>query len=231
MSSIMQQKLMDLSSLTSKLLRKSFGRGPESCFAYANGQFLIFYIRGFLSPLESTLLENGNSDNIEISRNIIMKTVLYQLKAIIELDFEQNVESFYHDWNYPQNTGMITVQFEGEIAKQNLQNIDRLIDLKLLTDEVERISILVQKRPERTEAFFISPKIYLVQRDGILVQIEKKLIEKGYENTLMVAKDELEKSYLHHDNRFEEIFNNPVADIFVDWDFSEDRSIICFVLK
>ncbi|MBU8914716.1 DUF2294 domain-containing protein [Bacillus sp. FJAT-29953] len=231
MSSTLQQKLMDISSLTSKLLRKSFGRGPESCIAYANERFLIFYIRGFLSPLESTLLENGNSDNIEISRNIIMKTVLYQLKAIIELEFEQNVESFYHDWNYPQNTGMITVQFEGEIAKQNLQNIDRPIDLTLLTDEVERISILVQKRPERTEAFFISPKIYLVQRDGILVQIEKKLIEKGYENTLMVAKDELEKLYLHHDNRFEEIFNNPVADIFVDWDFSEDRSIMCFVLK
>ena len=47
----------------------------------------------------------------------------------------------------------------------------------------------------------------------------------------MVTKDELEKSYLHRDSRFEEIFRNPVADIFVDWDFSEDRSIMCFVLK
>jgi len=73
--------------------------------------------------------------------------------------------------------------------------------------------------------------MYLVKRDGILVQIEKQLIIKGYEQTLMVTKDELEKSYLHRDSRFEEIFRNPVADIFVDWDFSEDRSIMCFVLK
>ncbi|MBM7650627.1 Na-translocating system protein MpsC family protein [Neobacillus cucumis] len=231
MSVPLQQKLMDISSLTSKLLRKNFGRGPESCYAYANERFLVFYIRGFLSPLESTLLENGNPDNIEISRNIVMKTVLNQLRGIIELEFEQDVECFYHDWNYPQNTGMITVQFEGDINEPVSQNQPISFDPKPLINEVERISILVQKRPEKTEAICISPKIHVVKREGILVQIEKMLIAKGYEHTLLVTKDELEKSYLHRDGRFEEIFRNPVADIFVDWDLSEDRSIICFVLK
>src|SRR3954470_18657401 len=86
----LQQKLMDISSLTSKLLRKNFGRGPESCYAYVNERFLVFYIRGFMSPLESTLLENGNSDNIYISRQIVMKSVGNQLKAILELEFEQD---------------------------------------------------------------------------------------------------------------------------------------------
>ncbi|MEH7096122.1 Na-translocating system protein MpsC family protein [Neobacillus vireti] len=227
----LQQKLMDISSLTSKLLRKNFGRGPESCYCYANERFLVFYIRGFMSPLESTLLENGNSDNIDISRHIVMKSVNNQLKGILELEFEQDIESFYHDWNYPQNTGMITVEFEGDIAGPMDRNKGGSVDLKPLIDEVERISILVQKRPERTEAILISPSIYLIKRDGILVQIEKALISKGYEHTLLVTKDELEKSYLHRDGRFEEIFHNPVADIFVDWDLSEDRSIMCFVLK
>ncbi|MEH7417810.1 Na-translocating system protein MpsC family protein [Neobacillus drentensis] len=231
MSSPLQQKLMDISSLTSKLLRKNFGRGPETCYAYAKDQFLVFYIRGFLSPLEAALLENGNSDQIEISRNIVMKNVQNQLKGILELEFAQDIESFYHDWNYPQNTGMITVQFEGAIIEKVGPKISDPVELKPLIDEVERISVLVQKRPEKTEAYFIPPKIYLIIRDGILIQIEKALIEKGYEQTLMVTKDELEKSYLHRDGRFEEIFSNPVADIFVDWDFSEDRSIMCFVLK
>jgi uncharacterized protein YbcI len=231
MSSPLQQKLMDLSSLTSKLLRKNFGRGPESCFSFANERFMVFYIRGFMSPLESALLEHGNSDNIEISRNIVMKQVLNQLKGILELEFEQDIESFYHDWNYPQNTGMITVQFEGDITQQVNHNLHSAVNLEPLINEVERISILVQKRPEKTKAYFISPKMFLVKREGILVQIEKALIAKGYEQTLIVTKDELEKSYLHRDGRFEEIFSNPVADIFVDWDLNEDRSIICFVLK
>lgn len=222
---------MDISSLTSKLLRKNFGRGPESCFAFANERFLVFYIRGFMSPLESTLLEHGNSDNIDISRNIVMKTILNQLKGILELEFEQDIESFYHDWNYPQNTGMITVQFESVVTQFVGQNQDAHIDLNPLIDEVDRISILVQKKPEKTVAYCISPKIFLVKRDGILVRIEKALIAKGFEQTLLVTKDELEKSYLHRDGRFEEIFSNPVADIFVDWEFHEDKSIICFVLK
>ncbi|MGG3467786.1 Na-translocating system protein MpsC family protein [Neobacillus pocheonensis] len=231
MSLSLQQKLMDISSLTSKLLRKSFGRGPESCFAFANERFLVFYIRGFMSPLESTLLENGNSDNIDISRNIVMKTVLNQFKGILELEFEQDIESFYHDWNYQQNTGMITVQFENVVTQFVDRNQGAHVDLKPLIDEVDRISVLVQKKPEKTEAYFISPKIYIVKRDGILVRIEKALIAKGFEQTLMVTKDELEKSYLHRDGRFEEIFSNPIADILVDWDFHEDSSIICFVLK
>lgn len=227
----LQQKLMDISSLTSKLLRKNFGRGPVSCFAFANDRFLVFYIRGFMSPLESTLLEHGNGDNVDISRSIVMKTVINQLKGILELEFEQEIESFYHDWNYTQNTGMITVEFENKITQGVDSNQVANIDLKPLIDEVDRISILVQKKPEKTEAYFISPKIYLVKRDGILVRIEKALIAKGFEQTLLVTKDELEKSYLHHDGRFEEIFSNSVIDIFVDWDFNDDKSIICFVLK
>ncbi|WP_160725406.1 Na-translocating system protein MpsC family protein [Bacillus sp. USDA818B3_A] len=231
MSSPVQQKLMDISSLTSKLLRKNFGRGPESCYAYANGRYLVFYIRGFMSPMESVLIDHGNADNVDISRNIVMKTVLDQLKGIIELEFERDIESFYHDWNYPQNTGMIAIQFEADVIKSGDQDSSDSIALRTLIDEVDRISILVQKKPDKTDAFYISPKMYLVKREGILIQIEKALILKGYEQTLLVTKDELEKSYLHRDGRFEEIFRNPVADIFVDWDFNEDRSIICFVLK
>jgi uncharacterized protein YbcI len=181
--------------------------------------------------MESTLLETGHFGTVEISRNIVMKTILQQLTAIIELEFDQEVESFYHDWNYPQNTGMITIQFRASVTHQLNQDQTEPNNFKPLIDEIDRISILVQKKPEKTEACFISPKICLVKREGILIQIEKKLIEKGYEQNLMVAKDDLEKSYLHRDNRFEEIFRNPIADVFVDWDFSEDRSIICFVLK
>lgn len=222
---------MNLSSLTSKMLRKNFGRGPDSCHAFANGPFLVFYIRGFLSPLESVLLENGNTDNVEISRAIVIKKLLMQLKGILEMEFEVEVKSFYHDWNYPNNTGMITIEFESDLTRTEETSLGSSHEFQSLINEIDRISILVQKKPEKTEAFFISPKVYLVKRDGILVQIEKALIEKGYADTLQVTKDELEKSYLHRNGHFDDILNRPVADIFVDWDFDADNSMICFVLK
>jgi uncharacterized protein YbcI len=213
------------------MLRKNFGRGPHSCHAFANGPFLVFYIRGFLSPIESVLLENGNSDNVDFSRTIVIKKLLMQLKGILEMEFGVDVKSFYHDWNYPNNTGMITIEFESDINRMDEKSLESPRDTQSIINEIDRISILVQKKPEKTEAFFISPKVYLVKRDGILIQIEKALIEKGYEHTLLVTKDELEKLYLHRNGHFEEIFSQPIADIFVDWDFNADNSMICFVLK
>jgi uncharacterized protein YbcI len=176
------------------------------------------------------LLENGNADDVDISRGIVMKNVLTQLKGILELEFDQEVDDFYHDWSYPNNTGMITVVFKEDIASLG-DPIEQFQERVPLIEEVVRISMLVQKKPELTEAFRITPKLYLVFRCGILVPIEKALLNKGYEQTLLVTKDELEKSYYHHDGRFEEIFNEKVADIFIDWNLSEDQSMICLVVK
>ncbi|MGI8387270.1 Na-translocating system protein MpsC family protein [Robertmurraya sp. P23] len=224
------EKLMSISSLTSKMLRKNFGRGPDSCFAFANGPYLVLYIRRFLSPMESVLLESGNSDKIDMSRTIVMDKILTQLKGMLEIEFGADVKSAYHDWNYNQNTGMITIEFESNVTGAVAKSEENPI-FKNLIDEVDRISIIVQKKPENTEAFFITPRVYLVKRKGILVEIEKSLIDKGYEQTLLVTKDELEKSFLHHNGHFEEIFSHPVADIFVDWNLHDDNSIICFILK
>jgi uncharacterized protein YbcI len=232
MPSPIQQKLMDISSLTSKLLRKNFGRGPESCYAFVNQRFLVLYIRGFLSPMESILLESGNRDQIDISRSIVMKNILVQLKGVLEIEFEQDVHDFYHDWNYPQNTGMITVMFEADIFTNDNNTVgEESPNFNLLLEEVGRISTLVQKMPETIDVYQITPKIYLIKREGILIEIEKALIKKGYDQTLFVTKDELEKSYFHRNGHFEDIFRQPVADIFVDWNFSEDNSMMCFVLK
>lgn len=192
--------------------------------------YLVIYIRGFLSPMESILIENGNSDNVEISRGIIMKTVLAQLKGVIELELEQDVNDFYHDWNYPNNTGIIVVEFQSE-NKEYDNKSDHIPEYGALIEEVQRISYLVQKVPETTEAIRISPKIYLVKRTGLLVQIEKALIAKGFHETLIVTKDQLEKSHFHRSGRFQEIFQQEVGDIFVDWNLHEDKSMMCFILK
>ncbi|MED4227033.1 hypothetical protein [Neobacillus cucumis] len=109
-----------------------------------------------------------------------MKNILAQLQGILKLEFEQDIKGFYHDWNYPNNTGMIAVEFEKDITTNKNQAERILPEFKLLIEEVERISTLVEKKPEKTEVYQISPKLYLIKRDGIFVQIEKALIEKGY---------------------------------------------------
>jgi uncharacterized protein YbcI len=226
----MQEKLMNISSLLSKLLRKNFGRGPDSCHAFAKDHFLVFYIRGFLSTLENVLIEYENIDNIKISRNIIMDKILLELKEILELDFQTVVAFSYHDWNYLKNTGIITVVFDQEAPPFESEAV-KFKEYKDTIDEVERLSILIQKKPDKIEVVEITSRLFLVIREGILVPIEKTLIQKGQEKTLLLAKDELEKIYFHQEGNFDLIFNRSIVDIFVHWNIKEDRSLTYLFLS
>jgi uncharacterized protein YbcI len=60
---MIEQKKEDyISSYISKLLRKKFGRGPQSCQTTISKNHLVTYIRGFLSPMENVLLEQGQDN-------------------------------------------------------------------------------------------------------------------------------------------------------------------------
>ncbi|WP_099361135.1 Na-translocating system protein MpsC family protein [Fredinandcohnia onubensis] len=224
----LQGKLKYISSYTSKLLRNKFGRGPESCFAVTANHFLVLQIRGFISPMEEVLLQENQRIQVDHARDVVIKSILAELKGVFQVTLETEVKTFFHDWNFPNNTGVIIAELESPL---NQMEKDKAIDFALLESEIDRISKLVQKIPEKTSSFQISPRIFIVKRDGILVPIEKALLKRGFEKELLFTKDNLEKSYLHRHGKYEQIFSQPVADIFVDWDFKEDNSLICFILK
>lgn len=225
----LQDKLTYISSYTSKLLRNKFGRGPESCFAATADQYVVFTIRGFISPMEEVLLQEKQEIHVDYARNIVIKSILGELKGVIQVTLEKEVISFFHDWNFPNNSGIIIVILESPLIE--LESDQQSIDFSLLEAEVSRISYLVEKTPEEIYSYQISPKIFIVKRVGILVPIEKALIERGFRQELHVTKDILEKSYLHRHGTFDQIFKQHVKDIFVDWDMNEDYSLICFILK
>ncbi|WP_449538842.1 Na-translocating system protein MpsC family protein [Ferdinandcohnia sp. Marseille-Q9671] len=224
----LQEKLTYISSYTSKLLRNKFGRGPESCFAATADHFLVLHIRGFISPMEEVLLEQHQHIHVDIARNIVISSIISELKGVFQVTLESEIRTFYHDWNYPNNTGVIIAVLENSL---NSMEKSTEVDFSLLESEVVRISTEVQKPPQEVTSFQISPRICIVKREGILVPIEKALIENGFQKELYFTKDELEKGYLHRQGTFDQVFQKKVADIFVDWDFKEDNSLICFILK
>ncbi|MFT4413853.1 Na-translocating system protein MpsC family protein [Fredinandcohnia humi] len=224
----LENKIKYISSYTSKLLRNKFGRGPESCFAFAGNHFLILHIRGFLSPIEEVLIKEKQDTQVDYLRNVVIRSILDELKGVIQVTLETDVIMINHDWNYPNNTGVIIVELQDQLLEVKK---DPEVDFSALVAEIERISLLVQKIPDETEICQISPRVIVVKRFGILINIEKALIEKGFESELYVTKDALEKSYFHRDNKFDDIFKKPVKDVFIDWKLDEDYSVMCFLLK
>ncbi|MFP7299675.1 Na-translocating system protein MpsC family protein [Neobacillus niacini] len=216
-----------ISSYISKLLRKNFGRGPRNCQTTISQNYLVTYISGFLSPMEDILLQQGQSKYVDHARNVIITHLLDEIKGIIQITFNIGVEEYYHDWNFPNNSGTLIFVLDTEAG----QKMNSDVDIQRLEHEVSRISLMVEKVPEKIITSAISPSIFLIERRGILIQIEKALIDNGFENELKFTKDELEKSYFHRYGRFEDIFNKSVRDIFIDWNFKEDKSFMAFILS
>ncbi len=223
----LNDKLTYISSYCSKALRKNFGRGPQSCQSTLNQNYLVLYIRGFISPMEEVLLQQKQTDYVENARYVIIKHLLEELKGVVQVTLEVEVEEFYHDWNFPNNSGMIILVLEKEVSQPEL-NVD--FSINDLENEIARISALVQKVPEGIKTIPISQNIVLIVRNGILVPIEKALISKGFSQELIITKDELEKKYFHRDGKFDLIFKKRIHDIFIDWNLKEDKSYIGIIL-
>ncbi|MGV3464359.1 MAG: Na-translocating system protein MpsC family protein [Heyndrickxia sp.] len=219
--------LENISSYTSKLLRKNFGRGPQSCHTTLCRNHLITYLQGFVSPMEEILLQQGQMQHVDVARSMILNHLLDELKGVVQVSLQVEVEEYYHDWNFPNNSGILIFCLEKELDVQYTTEID----IPTLEAEISRISYLVQKTPNEIHTFPISPSIYLIERKGILVQIEKALIEKGFQKELLFTKDELEKKYFHRDGRFADIFHSDVKDFFVSWNLKEDKSMMAFILN
>jgi uncharacterized protein YbcI len=222
-----QKKEEYISRYISKLLRKQFGRGPHSCQTTVSKNHLVTYIRGFLSPMEDILLEYGQNKYVDYARNFIITHLLDEIKGVVQVTLGVEVVEYYHDWNLPNNSGVLIFVLDTDSGEEYKTDVD----IQGVELEVGRISFMVEKVPDKIKIFPISPAIYLIERSGILIQIEKALIEKGFENELRFTKDELEKIYFHRDGRFEDIFNKSVMDIFIDWNFKEDKSMMAFILR
>lgn len=97
--------------------------------------------------------------------------------------------------------------------------------------EIISVSAQAQKTPEEVASYLINARTLLVIRNGILVPIEKQLIRQGLTDQLVIAKRALEKRLLHNNNNFEAILQTQVIEIFVDWNFELDKSVIVFILN
>jgi uncharacterized protein YbcI len=177
--------------------------------------------------MEEILLKQKQRKTVDDARTLIMEHLLEEIKGVVQVSISVEVREYYHDWNFPNNSGIIIFVLEEELTEDALEV---QVDSASLEREVARISMLVQKVPDQIHIFPISPTVIVVERKGILVQIEKALISKGFQQELKFTKDELEKEYFHRDGNFEALFQKSVKDIFVDWNFKEDKSLMAFIL-
>ncbi|RIX48645.1 DUF2294 family protein [Paenibacillus nanensis] len=220
----------DLASHVARLLREAFGKGPQSVYVSIRRPFIVFYLRGLLSPTEKVLFEQDQVFFIQQTRDLLMKSLIPEVRAYISLLAGMQIREFYYDWGLHNHSGVF-VGIESYEDDPGLFNQEMYFGKEELHLEIASISQHVQKLPEEIYSCMLNERTLLVIRNGILISIEKELIRLGYDEKLKLAKRNLEKGHLHNNNHFHRILNTKVIDVFADWDFELDKSVFVFMLN
>lgn len=84
----------------------------------------------------------------------------------------RQVNELYADWNLAEETGVILVVLEEEPKEEMIPWPDA-VTKEAFERKINEASYRAKKVPESTDVYWLSDRMILVRRIGILVQIEK----------------------------------------------------------
>lgn len=220
----------NIASFLGKLLRDTFGKGPESVHVSIGHTFITMYLRNFMSPSEKVLMDQDQEIIVMQTRDKLMHTLMPELNGYIKGLVAQKPNEVYYDWGLHNRSGMIIGVFSQPV-EAGVPIDEAYSGRQLLEAEIVEISRNAQKAPEEIYSCEINERTIVVVRNGILVRIEKELLRHGVGPLLLQVKRMLEKKYLHNSTSLEGILQRRIVDSFVDWDFDLDKSLMVFVLN
>jgi uncharacterized protein YbcI len=228
-SSRTQDVNQQIGNYIGKLLRDTFGKGPETVYVSTGRTFFTAYLRNFMSPMERMFMENDQWETVLSMRQKLMQTLWPDIRANVELLTGVRIHEFYADWGLHNRSGML-VGVSSEEFPCGTAFTEEFEGKEEIESELVKISQHAEKVPEEMYSCALNARTIVVVRNGILVRIEKELVRLGHSQLLRTVKANLEKSYLHNNDYLEAFLQRHIVDSFVDWDFNLDKSIIIFVL-
>ncbi|MEC0282035.1 Na-translocating system protein MpsC family protein [Terribacillus saccharophilus] len=218
-----QQK--ELAGFTAGLLRKHFGKGPESVFVSISEEIVCIYVRDLLTPVERVLLEREQYAMVYDTRDTLMDKCLPELKIQIEKWTGREYQHFFYDWDIETNGGIIVATRETIIALEQEEFPQKINEL------VSMVTESIQKLPNTVKTVTMNNRTLVIYRDGILVDIEKEIYKLDQTEILRRAKSNLEKQALRKAfDKESHLLEGVVQEVFADWEFETDRSIIVVII-
>lgn len=221
-----QEDLIILSSSLSKLLKRKFGKGPETCYASLKEGMISVHIKNFITPAEEVLIENKEINLAYNFRSAIMKAIFQEFKREITNILEVECEEIFHDWNYSINTGMILIILEESIGE--LSNRPDIVDSEKLLEVAKGVGQKIHKVPTGYSFFKLNQNSYAISYNGTMTQIEYILYKKGKLELLRQRSEEIKKEYTNSLILFERTFGRKIKELFFIWDYENDTSYIIF---
>ncbi|MFC0471122.1 Na-translocating system protein MpsC family protein [Halalkalibacter kiskunsagensis] len=219
-----QQDLTYLSSYICKVMKKMFGKGPESCTIASENNLVIAKVQQFITPAEEVLL-NRNELSLALKfRTTLLKAFFEETQEELSTMTDLVLDSFYHDWDYETNHGLLIFAAGQSFSVDDNNEGD--VFTSALRDQVKLISSKVHSEPNFVNLRIVHPTIYIVECVGGLVEQEQKneifLVEKS---------QEIRKNYKRFSKELESTFNCLIQNLFITWSYAKDKYYLVIYLK
>ncbi|MGI8387271.1 Na-translocating system protein MpsC family protein [Robertmurraya sp. P23] len=220
-----QDDLHALSSSFSKLLKRGFGKGPETCFTVFKGNKLYVYIRNFMTPAEEILYNDHQNNLITEFRTSVIRSLSDELLQESSRLLGMPFHSFYQDWNYDTNSGMLllvsnSVNLDLKTEEKGSDGVNKVI--RKIGTQFHKIPVTLRTVPSPTNS-------YAVESKGVLLPLENFIYERGQMELLLTQARNVKKGYMTHKNIIEEALNRSIEDIFMMWDYVENKNYLIFI--
>ncbi|GAA4700604.1 DUF2294 domain-containing protein [Brevibacillus fulvus] len=215
----------ELGSFIGRLLRDNFGKGPESIFVSVSERLISIYLRNFFQPMERILFDQGQEELIARMRNLMMNSLIPEIKTKIHFLTNNPIKSVYYDWNLSQKSGMILIV--------SANPFDHAAYLK---PDFEGQEILHRQmiaangnHSDQMESLKLNDRTILVMHSGAFTKVEQELIHLGFDELVLMAKKNVVKSFLEKVN-FESFLLRQVRDIFLLYNAEWEQIWFVFML-
>lgn len=218
-----------ISKYMEKFLEENFGEKPEQVRVIFRHPFLLIHLNGFLLPTEKMFVEKGQWNKVLEIRDLLMDSVKEELLIGLQEYSDGKLDDLYADWNLSKRSGMLIATMEKDSLQEEFPWPEE-VDQEVLREIILLDSMRTQRIPDKTNFYWLSDQVLLVERIGILIDIEKQLVQNGASEHLRLAKRPLEHRITQLFN-LETLLNGRVTDLFVDWNFQKEISYMVILLE
>ncbi|WKA59292.1 Na-translocating system protein MpsC family protein [Planococcus shenhongbingii] len=219
----------EIEGFISSFFESQFGESPSSVNAAIRNPFIAIHLIGFSLPSEKLLLKRMEAKRVGQTRDLLLNSVKMELFQELAAITGYDVKEIYADWNFEKESGLLIVVLDAETDPVSFIYPEG-VNKEALHEIVIKISKITQKAPETIESYWLNDITVVVERRGIMVDIEKELIKNGVIEELRVAKRPLEHRVMEF-FKLEPVLKQEINDLFVDWNFVADKAYMVFILE
>jgi|SRR4051794_37082471 uncharacterized protein YbcI len=219
-----KEDLLSLSSSFSKIIKRGFGKGPETCYTVLRANRLYVYIRNFMTPAEEILAEKQEYNLLMNFRSSVITALSQDLMKEASLILGISFDSFYQDWNYNLNSGILLLvnnSFNPDVK------VEESFERKLF-QLVRMVGSQLHKIPSELKVVKYTQNICAIESKGVMLPLDYLMVKQGNSDLLFTYAREIKKGYYQHRELFEELFNRSIEDLFMMWDFKNNKSYLIF---